>query len=239
LNTSSHDLSGRIDRQGFALLPGVIENARCDALIDSVGALEAHAAVREKSGSTYAVRRVADLVPAVAELSNSPEVRSLIESILGPGARVVRSLLFDKTADANWKVPWHQDLTIAVAQRRDVAGFGPWSIKARVPHVQPPVNFLESMLTLRLHLDACGTENGPLRVLPASHRAGVLNSAAIANLRQNTPEVVCTMNRGDALLMRPLLLHASSPATLPAHRRIIHLEFAKDQLPAGLRWGES
>lgn len=239
MKTLCDDVFNQLDIEGFAIARGVLDDAGCDALIDAVGSLGTQAAVREKSGATYAVRRICELAPAVARFAASPAVRSLIEPLIAPSARVVRSLLFDKTADANWKVPWHQDLTIAVRERRGAIGFGPWSVKAGVPHVQPPANVLERMVTLRVHLDECGMENGPLRVLPKSHRTGVLDGAAIAEMRRNISETVCTMGRGDALLMRPLLLHASSPATIPGHRRVIHLEFGFGDLPGGLEWAES
>jgi ectoine hydroxylase-related dioxygenase (phytanoyl-CoA dioxygenase family) len=194
--------------------------------------------VREKGGSTYAVRRLCELIPAVRAMSVSPAIRNLVEPILGASARVVRSLLFDKNPEANWKVPWHQDLAIAVKERRDVAGFGPWSEKAGVTHVQPPVEVLERMVTVRLHLDDCGVENGPLRVLAGSHRLGVIDPGTVGDVRAELPEVSCMVPAGGAVLMRPLTLHASSPAERPGHRRVIHLEFAAGELPDELEWYE-
>jgi ectoine hydroxylase-related dioxygenase (phytanoyl-CoA dioxygenase family) len=159
-----------------------------------------------------------------------------MQSLLGQEARVVRGILFDKTPGANWKVPWHQDLTIAVKQKREAPGFGPWSIKAGIPHVQPPIEVLQRMVTLRLHLDECDADNGPLRVLPGTHRHGRLSSEAIAEQRCLASEVLCTSPRGGALLMKPLLLHASSPCRSPRHRRVVHLEWSSDTLPHGLQW---
>jgi ectoine hydroxylase-related dioxygenase (phytanoyl-CoA dioxygenase family) len=123
-----------------------------------------------------------------------------------------------------------------VKQRIDVAGFGPWSVKAGVRHVQPPVRVLENMLTVRVHLDDCGPDNGPLNVLPGSHAAGVLKAAEIESWRRNQAPMSCVARAGDAVLMRPLLLHASSVALRPGHRRVIHIEFAGTDLPGGLDW---
>jgi len=229
-----------LERDGFAVVPSVVPESHVAALIDAVASFEAsHPAVREKGGSTYAVRRLCELIPAIRALSGSPATRELIEPALGPSARVVRSILFDKSAAANWKVPWHQDLTIAVKQRREVNGFGPWSSKADVPHVQPTTEVLQRMLTLRLHLDDCGPENGPLRVVAGSHALGTIDLDAVPEIRRTRREVTCTVPAGGALLMRPLLLHASSPAQRPGHRRVIHLEFAAGDLPGGLEWHES
>jgi ectoine hydroxylase-related dioxygenase (phytanoyl-CoA dioxygenase family) len=119
-----------------------------------------------------------------------------------------------------------------VRARRDAEGFGAWSEKAGVMHVQPPAAILERMLTVRLHLDAGDEANAPLRVIPGSHSRGRLDAAAIAHLRETSTVVACLVPRGGALLMRPLLLHASSAS----RRRVVHLEFAAGELPAGLEW---
>ena len=148
----------------------------------------------------------------------------------------VNGTLFDKAGGRNWKVPYHQDITIRVRERRDVSGFGPWWEKAGIPHCWPPAAVVERMLAVRVHLDDCGPENGPLRVVPGSHRAGVLSSADIEAWKEQVPEVACHVGRGELVVMRPLLLHASSPAERPARRRVIHIEFAVPTLPGELEW---
>jgi len=148
----------------------------------------------------------------------------------------VRGILFDKTPVTNWKVAWHQDLTIAVRTRVDVPGYGPWSEKVGTVSVQPPASVLEQMITIRLHVDDCGADNGPLRVIPGSHAHGRLSPEAIEQWRARGGEVVATARRGAALVMRPLLLHASSAAVRPERRRVIHLDFAVQDLPGGLEW---
>ncbi|MBI1177513.1 phytanoyl-CoA dioxygenase [bacterium] len=160
----------------------------------------------------------------------------IITAATGRAAFPVRALLFDKTPQTNWNVSWHQDLSIAVRERHDVQGFTGWALKQGVWHAQPPAAFLERMITLRLHLDDCKSDNGPLRVIPGSHRDGRFDSEAIARWRSVVPakEIIC--QAGDALLMRPLLLHASSRATRPSHRRVLHVEYAAFQLPAPLVW---
>jgi ectoine hydroxylase-related dioxygenase (phytanoyl-CoA dioxygenase family) len=109
-------------------------------------------------------------------------------------------------------------------------------VKARVRHVQPPLRVLEAMLTARIHLDDCLEDNGPLLVLPGSHRHGILSPDDIQDWRAKVPPVACPARAGDVLLMRPLLLHASSAAANPAHRRVVHLEFAATDLDGGLEW---
>jgi ectoine hydroxylase-related dioxygenase (phytanoyl-CoA dioxygenase family) len=150
-----------------------------------------------------------------------------VVDLLRPYFRVepfpVRAIYFDKTPQANWSVGWHQDLAIAVKQRREVPGFGPWSVKEGIPHVQPPAGILEKKLTVRLHLDDTKESNGALRVLPGSHRFGRLTSEQIEELKPKLTEVVCSVSAGDVLLMRPLLLHASNRALTPSQRRVLHI----------------
>ena len=148
---------------------------------------------------------------------------------------LTRAILFDKKPGANWAVGWHQDVTIAVKSKLDLPGFSAWSIKEGVTHVQPPAEILERMVTIRVHIDDCLEDNGPLQVLPGSHRHGRLSDEEIVKW-SNCPGVTCPMPRGGALAMRPLLLHRSSPAKAPSHRRVLHLEFAGETLPGGLEW---
>lgn len=216
----------RVDASGFAIVLGVLEQ-------DDLALLEQ--SLPQSTGESGGLRNLLD-IPAVAALAESDAIRSLVDPILGRDAFPVRGMLFDKTPAANWKVSWHQDLAIAVRQRSDAPGYGPWSEKAGVVHVQPPVVVLERMLAVRLHLDDSGTGNGPLRVLPGSHRAGALRDADIPRWRSGVVEQVCLVPRGGVLLMRPLLLHASSPAVEPQHRRVIHLEYASCELAPGLEW---
>ena len=131
---------------------------------------------------------------------------------------------------------WHQDLTVAARERVDLPGYGPWTDKAGVPHVQPPVEVLEQMLAIRVHLDPCSAENGPVRVIDGTHRFGRLAAEAIDQIRADRSESVCVAAEGALLAFRPLLLHASSPATRPDHRRVIHIEYAAQSLASPLVW---
>jgi ectoine hydroxylase-related dioxygenase (phytanoyl-CoA dioxygenase family) len=170
---------------------------------------------------------------------NSPTLRQYAISsspCSAPEPSPLSGTLFDKTPDANWKVPWHQDLSIAVQQKIPIDGFGPWSVKAGVVHVQPPAAILETMLAVRIHLDDCNEENGPVRVIPGSHQHGRLTAEQIRTIPSTVPSISCPVGRGGVLLMRPLLLHASSASQSPHHRRVIHIDFASGELPSGLKW---
>ncbi|MGB8494281.1 MAG: phytanoyl-CoA dioxygenase family protein [Candidatus Acidiferrum sp.] len=174
-------------------------------------------------------------LPVVRELAGSAPVRTLAQSVLGKNCFAVKGTFFNKTKESNWKVAWHQDLTIMVRDRREVQGFGPWTVKEGIVHVQPTTAVLSGILAIRLHLDESGLDNGPLRVIPGSHKPGRLTSTEVADQKKGS-SVVCTIPRGGALLMRPLLLHASSACAVPKPRRVIHLEFSADELLQGLHW---
>jgi hypothetical protein len=223
-----------LHREGFAIIAEVLAGCTVDALL---AALDDAQITRLRRGhSIFGARNLLD-VQAVRDLADAAAVRRLIDPILGCSARPVRALFFDKTPEANWPVLWHQDLSLAVAERHAVDGWGPWSTKAGIVHVQPPARVLEAMLAVRLHLDDCSTGNGQLRVLPGTHLLGRLSRERIKTLREEIGEVSCEAPAGAALLFRPLLLHASSPAKAPSHRRVLHFEFAPENvLPKPLAW---
>ena len=179
------------------------------------------------------------LHPPVAKLASSDAIKEILGARSGRGAFPVRALFFDKTPGANWSVAWHQDLSIAVAEKIETTGFGGWSVKEGVTHVQPPREILEGMITLRLHLDDCNADNGALKVIPGSHRHGKLDATETARWTREQPVIMCEVPRGGALLMRPLILHSSSPAKNPSHRRVLHIEYATGALPNGLQWFDS
>ena len=230
----NQQIGGRVETDGFAIVEGVLTRTTIEHLLASLEHISHTGSVR-KRGGVFAIRNLLDASLEVRELAHSEAIRTLVEPVLGKRFFPVRGILFDKIADANWKVPWHQDVTIAVQERVETEGFGPWSMKADVLHVQPPAEILEHMVSVRLHLDNCGEENGALRVLPGSHLCGRIPEEDIATMRK-TAEVVCAVGAGGALLMRPLLLHASSPSRVPGHRRVVHLDFASVHLPSGMRW---
>lgn len=117
------------------------------------------AAALEKRGSAFALRNLLE-IPEIADLANSTSIHALVRLALGGVCFPVRGILFDKIPEANWKVPWHQDVTIAVREKIETSGFGPWSTKAGVLNVQPPASVLEKMISIRLHLDPCDESNG-------------------------------------------------------------------------------
>ena len=228
----------KLERDGYSILPAVFSARDVELLVETVSAINADRSVRSRGG-VYAIRNLLAVSPAINELAHSAKLRSLVEPHLSQNAFPVRGILFDKTTAANWLVPWHQDLTICVDARREVEGYGPWTTKAGVVHVQPPAKILENMLSVRIHLDPCGEANGALRVIPGTHRMNRFTAEQIAAQQTSHAAATCTAQAGDVLLMRPLLLHASSSASQALHRRVIHIDYASTPLDGGLAWRPS
>ena len=163
-------------------------------------------------------------------------MHEIVVQFLGPKARAVRAILFDKTADNNWPLGWHQDRTICVKRIADVAGFGPFTRKSGLLHVQPPASILENMLTLRVHLDLCGAENAPLKVALGSHKLGLVRVDDIADAVASSEQVDCLAKPRDIWAYRTLILHASDAAQHPTRRRVLQVDFAALDLPDPLEW---
>jgi hypothetical protein len=216
-----------LDEVGFMLIRGVASSREQQTLLVALGLVAG------------AGRRGIMVLPEVSALARSTRFIELIRPHLSGEPSPVRAIYFDKSPGSNWLVAWHQDLTIAVRKRVAAPGFSAWSVKDGITHVQPPVEVLQQMLTLRLHLDDADETNGALRVLPGTHALGRVPSERIQELRSIQPEFVCKAEAGDVLLMRPLLLHASGRSECTRHRRVLHIEYADFRLPEGLEWNET
>jgi ectoine hydroxylase-related dioxygenase (phytanoyl-CoA dioxygenase family) len=217
-----------LNKIGFAILRGVLDEETILGLKRELSSI-----IGENSENAYGVRNLLNLSPGIRKFSESETVRNLAESVLGKDVKVVRAIFFNKTPQANWKVPRHQDLTIAVKVKRETEGFTAWTRKAEVWHAQAPTVILEKMLTIRFHLDDADETNGALKVIAGSHK-NRLSSQQVAKLAK--PETLCRASKGDVLLMRPLLVHSSSAGTNPKQRRVIHFEFSAENLPNKLEW---
>ncbi len=156
--------------------------------------------------------------------------------ILPKGYLAVQCTCFEKSQDENWLVAMHQDLSIPVQVRVDDPALMGWSEKDGMFFVQPPVDLLERLVALRLHIDDCREEDGALRVVPGSHMQGRLKNADALAMRDEIGEEICPVSQGGAMAMRPLLLHASSKATGNSRRRVLHFLFGPAELPHGLHW---
>lgn len=164
-------------------------------------------------------------VPLVRKTALVLKADLLAARHLRSGAAAIQAIAFDKTDGANWKVAWHQDLMFPFAWRVTSSSYALACVKDGVDFARPPRAILERLLAVRLHLDDCDETNGPLRVSPGSHCSGIIPAAEAGSRVDSHGEVTCLAREGQALLMRPLLLHASSRASVPRHRRVLHVVF--------------
>jgi hypothetical protein len=207
------------EEYGFAVIPEVFGQKQIDQLLQELSGAELP---RSRAGVRHAMR-----LPCVSELARSARLLRIATEILGHGAFPYRATLFDKSATANWLVVWHQDTALPLRERREVPGWGPWSVKEGVNYAHAPASALEQVLALRVHLDDSTSENGPLRVLPSTHTLGVLSDEEIHDLSTKIGEVECLVGKGGVLAMRPLIVHASSKAQSEIPRRVLHIEYAR------------
>ncbi len=169
-------------------------------------------------------------------LGSTGAIGARIAQFAGVGARPVRAILFDKSDRVNWSLVWHQDRTIRVRARREVPGFGPWTVKAGLLHVAPPFEILERMVTIRIHLDDVPLDNAPLLIAPGSRRFGLVREDRIAAVVRQCGVYACTARAGDIWVYATPIVHASDAAATPRRRRVLQVDYARFDLPGGLEW---
>ena len=220
-------MAGSLENDGYEIRRGIFSELE-------IAELRAEVDIVAENAGTACVRHLREKSERISRLSASDRLMQFLPE----GYRPVRSILFDKTKGENWPVLWHQDLTIAVEDKCEVTGYGPWSHKDGSHHVQPPTELLEKIVTIRIHLDDTSSENGALHVIPQSHSFGKICSQTIKDF-DKSKSAMCECNAGDILLMSPLILHSSKRSIKPSRRRIIHLEYAREKdLDPSLQWYE-
>lgn len=169
-------------------------------------------------------------------LNATGAIGKIAHDAIGPKARAVRAILFDKTDVTNWSLGWHQDRTICVKTKVDTPGFGPWTVKQGLHHVAPPMDVLNRMVTLRVHLDDVSDDNAPLLIAPGSHQRGRIPVEQVDNIARECGTITCHAKAGDIWLYATPILHASEAARAPLRRRVLQVDFSADDLPNGLAW---
>jgi ectoine hydroxylase-related dioxygenase (phytanoyl-CoA dioxygenase family) len=202
--------------EGYQVIARVLTEAECDRLI-----AELQETTRSRAGARHLMSN-----RAVRAIANDDRLVSIARPALGGRAVPFRATLFEKSGAKNWLIAWHQDTALPLRARFDAPGWGPWSEKHGVLYAHAPAWALQRVVALRVHLDASTPENGPLRVVPESHQAGVLNDCEVLDIAKSRTEVECPVPRGGVLAMRPLLIHSSSKCSSDKPRRVLHIEYA-------------
>jgi len=207
-----------VEENGFAILPGLFSQEHLDRLLQEINEL---APRRSRAGLRHALG-----LPPVAALAREPQMMKVAQGILGPKAFPFRATLFDKSRAANWLVAWHQDTALPLQDRIETPGWGPWSVKEGIHYAHAPTSVLSQILALRVSFDDSTAENGPLRVLPGTQTLGVLTDDRVSEVASQRVPVDCIAPKGGLVIMKPLLIHASSKSHSGTARRVLHIEYA-------------
>ncbi|HZS44683.1 MAG TPA: phytanoyl-CoA dioxygenase family protein [Blastocatellia bacterium] len=203
---------------GYSITDGVLSNAECDDLIDSLTDLGQR---RGRAGARHLMSH-AD----IRDLASDSRLLNLAEKSLGRKVVPYRATLFEKSGKANWLVVWHQDTALPLQSKIESEEWGPWSTKTGALYAHAPSWALDRVVALRVHLDASTEDNGPLRIIPETHKLGVLTDGEIFSLARQLQSAQCIVKRGGVMAMRPLLIHSSSKAKVDSYRRVLHIEYA-------------
>ncbi|STO15261.1 Phytanoyl-CoA dioxygenase (PhyH) [Flavobacterium hibernum] len=231
--------SAEINNEGFTIIDNVYSENEIEkliSLIENVTENNSENTTFRKSQDLFAIRQFHKEIPETLSFIFNENLNNIIESTFGKGYFITKSIYFDKPEKSNWFVAYHQDLTISVDKKMEVENFENWTIKQNQFAVQPPKEILEDNFTIRIHIDTTTKDNGALKVINNSHSKGIVR---IENLNfESETETICEVKKGGIMIMKPLLFHASNKTTNNERRRVIHIEFSKQQLPSGLEWSE-
>ena len=229
-----------VEHDGAAVIPQFADGPLVDLAAQEFERLCAEGSARQRSGAVFGLRGLLRRSRVIGEIASADPFLGAAISVIGPEARPVRAVFFDKTPEANWPLAWHQDRSAAISGDADAAedaGLRNPTTKDGTPHWELPRAMLREMVTLRLHLDPADGETGALMIAPGRHRDGIIPAREMRAIAAEARTL--TVGAGDAVVMRPLCPHASRRLTRPARRRVLHIEYSAAALPEGLSWGEA
>lgn len=221
---------------GFTIIDAIYSNDEVQQILATIENADKSNETFRKSSDLFAIRQFLKEIPEARALIYNTNLKTIVAELFGDDFFTVKSIYFDKPEDSNWYVAYHQDLTISVNKKIELAGFGSWTVKQNQFAVQPPLENLQNIFTIRIHLDDTDEHNGVLKVLPGSHNKNIYRPETIDWSIET--ETSCIVNKGGIMIMKPLLLHSSGRTTNNKKRRVIHLEFTNQELPSELNWAE-
>lgn len=150
--------------QGYLVVEGVVSETELAAMRCELAQLVTDSAVVTGNNSVYdledthsvaepRVRRIKDpekVMPSVQALMRKPALVSILTRLIGPGVRFQTAKLNMKSAGFGAAVEWHQD----------------WAF---YPHTN------DDLLAVGVMLDDVDDDNGPMQVIPGSHKGEVFD----------------------------------------------------------------
>ena len=157
--------------------------------------LEAHEAAQ---GQIHYKAKLHTVITSPYELATHPKVLDIVEAMIGPDILLYDSPFIIKEPHTDAHVSWHQDLTF-------------WGLSD------------DAQVTLWLALSPATAESGCMRMVPGSHKEGMvhhdtgedadnvlLQSQTVQGIDE-TRAVMCPLKPGEASFHHGWTLHASMP----------------------------
>lgn len=223
-------------KNGYAIINDIYTDEEINSILKIIENSESTNDAFRKTQDVFAIRKVVNEIPGIKPYIFNDNLKEIIKSIGDENFFVVKSIYFDKPETSNWFVAYHQDLTISVNNKQEINGYSNWTKKQNQFAVQPPLDILENIFTIRIHLDDTTNENGAVKVIEKSHLQGISRPELIDWNKEK--ETICEVHKGGIMLMKPLTLHSSTRTTNGKRRRVLHIEFSNLHLDKNLEWSE-
>jgi len=195
----------------------IIDDFICKESLEAINRdIESHEKIKDRYGIGHAEKALL----AVNNYVSSLEFIEKAQLYLDGNVEIKRAIVFNKTEDNNWAIGWHQDRAMTISNE-DVKKL--------------PLDWINKMITICIHLDDVSEKNGCMKIMPKTHKIGLLSPQKINEYTAENSEVYCEGSAGSALVMRSHMIHGSDFGSHPSQRRVLHLELCS-QFPCEVQW---
>lgn len=206
----------QFDRDGFALIPGVLSQEEAQALREAADAIFADPVQKEKHrhGFDFVIARLYEGPAIFQELAARPSIAEIVTAVLGKDPGVVGLNVIRNPPSVSIS-RWHVDDVLEFPLPPDVPRH---DARARMP-VQ--------WLTVQVALSDIDTEaHGPTQCVPGSHDSGRHPNQEDLTFEGRGPvSIYC--KAGDAYLQNHQCWHRGAPNTSDRTRYVLQLQYAQ------------
>ena len=175
-------------------------------------------------------------LPSLKNILINHNLLKIIHSI-DKEAFIVRSVLFDSKYSQEVDEKWRQSKDINTIIQNDNHKLIDDTQTDQLQLTEADENLLRKMFIIRIYLDDISLKNGPLKLIPGSHKK-VLSENEVQTITDNSTPVISDIPAGGIQILKPLLLVSNSLAVSQKRRRILQLEFSSVELKDGFNWYE-